>query len=227
MAGVLASHKTLSKIKVPNRRYPEASTIPSLVERLSLLGAWPVVHYNTSGCKDPLSQQLNRVLEAAPGVQGIQMNVVKPSRQDIETFRDRHPAQVLILQVNRSSIQGKSPEAVWHYIEGYADLVDFALLDLSGGRGTPLDPVWASQILQGWPFPTVRPGVAGGLGPGCKSILEAMAPGVGGYAGISFDAEGNLRVPVVDPLEGESYQDELSKEKALGYFEVLQSLGGT
>lgn len=223
MSGVLVSGKTIAGRAVTNRRYPGRNQIPHLLTTLHDGGCWTVVHYNTGGCQDPLSDQLDNVMKVFSPVGGIQMNVVKPDVGEVRKFHERHPHVRLILQVNGSSIPNRKPESVHRYVRGYLGLVDYALLDMSGGRGRSVDPVWAAGVLDGWDFDhDPLPAIAGGLGPECGPVLATLAANTKvPLSALSFDAEGRVRVPVTDPIVGESYQDTMDHDLTVGYVKAI------
>lgn len=228
MAGVLVSHKTLSGLPTTNRRYPPIDEAVLLVRELAKF-AWPVAHYNTSGCQDPLSVQLQRLVGRLDKIEGVQLNVVRPDQAEVAKFREDHPDIEIILQVNRHSPADYGVQAILDYVRLYEGSVDYALLDLSGGEGRPLDAEWALEIYSKWPFirshsgEPVGLGVAGGLGPNCKDLIE---PFYSRLKTLSLDAEGGLRVPVADPIPDARYQDRLDRDKALGYVSTLATIMG-
>lgn len=223
MAGVLVSHKTLHGIPTTNRRYPVLAEAAQRVKELKEF-SWAVAHYNTSGCQDPLFTQLQRVHQALPGVEGIQMNVVRPDPEEIRKYRDAYGFP-LILQVNSRSLENRSTESVLKYVAQYKGLVNYALLDMSGGDGKEIDATWARDILRAWDQPLIMPGLAGGLGPGCRPLLEEIDEGsYNRLFGVSLDAEGKIRVPVLDPIPGEKYQDRLSRDYAKGYMMAVKEV---
>ena len=228
MAGILVSHKTLTGLPTTNRRYPLIDEAVRLAKKLARF-AWPVAHYNTSGCQDPLSKQLETLAHKLDEIEGIQLNVVRPDPAEVAKFRETHPDVEIILQVNRHSPADYGVQAILDYVRLYEGSVDYALLDLSGGEGRPLDAEWALEIYSKWPFirshsgEPVGLGVAGGLGPNCKDLIE---PFYSRLKTLSLDAEGGLRVPVADPIPDARYQDRLDRDKALGYVSTLATFMG-
>lgn len=228
MAGVLVSHKTLHGHPTTNRRYPTLETARQRVQELAEGGAWPTVHYNTRAT-GPLVDDLLRLAQEVPCVGGIQLNIPRPPLRDLEQFRERHPDIELILQVSEACLgESAIPEENYHaYVHRYRTVVEHALLDLSGGRGTSLREHLQlfGRVLEYWPCTEVLPGVAGGLGPGCAPVLQALraaAPTL--REGLSLDVESGVRMPVSDPLEGLPYQDQFSYSRALAYVEAVNAV---
>jgi hypothetical protein len=222
MAGVLVSQKTMAGTPVTNRRYPVRGDISGIVDALAAGGAYVTAHFN-SRRDTPLDEQLQDILSVAPGVQGFQLNIRRPDPDAIHRFVARCPDVDIILQVNRSSLSSLEPSAVLEYVQAYGDAPSHALLDLSGGNGTGLDPEWAVGALRAIDDHcracSVRPGVAGGLGPDAGALLEALVSRTRseGLLEFSIDAEGRLRRPVVDPIPDEPYQDVLGLDLLHGY----------
>jgi len=223
MAGVLVSGKTLKHVPVTNRRYPKVGTAVRLIESLSLIGGvFPAIHYNTGGDDRSLMIQLRDLLGVFKGFSGgIQLNVVKPDPSSIRLVRDMFPNVKIILQVNGSSIGSKrTPENVAQYLRSYTGLMDYALIDFSGGNGKPSSPGLWYEILHHLE-PMAREhgfglGVAGGLGPDSGStILEIHYHGP--LDPFSTDVESRVRVAVDNPLYGEKYQDRLDRDLSLAY----------
>jgi hypothetical protein len=166
MAGVLVSSKTLDGTPLPNRRYPTRREASQRLYDLADEDAhvWPVAHYNLGGDGRPLAQQLDDLVEALDPA-GVQLNVVRPSLNELLTFRGLNPRTEIILQVNGRSLRDTSPHAVWAYVSTYTGLATHALVDLSGGTGRTIDLAWAGTVLGGWQTDWPAPGIAGGLGP--------------------------------------------------------------
>ena len=217
MAGVLVSgHKTMVGLPSENPRYPtieRAQRVVSICREF----AWPVIHFNSrSGA--PLGDELAKAASLFPGLGGIQMNVASPERDEVERFRRSHPDVEIILQVRKDSIASLRPDDVDAYVRRYVGLVDHALLDLSCGTNQPLDAYWAWEVVRmhgvSWLRQGVRPGFAGGLGPGCADVVRRLGALLGSFAEeCSWDAESGLR--------GEG--DVLDHGKVVAYREGVRS----
>lgn len=225
MAGILVSGKTISGGSTTNRRYPAINEAIRLMEALQDDRFWVAFHYNTSGRTEPLREQLGPLLDCQPkGCFGFQLNVVRPNLDEMKFLREKHNLS-FILQVNEKSIREPSADCMLEYVHEYRDVAEYALLDLSGGTGKPFDPVLAASVLRHWDFQTIIPGLAGGLGPDGSDLIwetKLHAPIIDMTA-ISYDAEGRIRVPVKDPIEGVKYQDRLSKKLVSQYVMAVHS----
>lgn len=224
MAGVLVSGKTLHNRELPNIRYPRPSLLSLIFQKLSAAGAWAVAHYNPGGQKEPLSEQLSLLMEKVPWARGIQMNWVNPDPKEVDRFRQLHPDIPLILQVNKSSLVSRDPEEVRRYVRSYEGRCAYALVDMSGGRGAPIDEEWAASVLKGWTPEDPLPGVAGGLGKGSGGLISRLQQSC--PVPLSCDAEGKIRIPV-NAKSGHG-DDTLEIELAEAYLtEACAALGPT
>jgi hypothetical protein len=226
MAGILVG--TMPPTSPFACRYPPLMSVCTLATGLRSAGALPFAHYRTSD-RASLALQLHGLFVLAPDLAGVQLNVVAPSQREISAFRDLHPGVEIVLQANRGTLrrhgatQDPGPGSVDHAVDFYAGRVDHILLDLSGGRGRPLDTDWHGQVLshgmERWLGLAIRPGVAGGLGPDSAVALDALALAIGPqrFAGLSFDAEGALRVPVETGAPGVRPGDRLDRNRVLNY----------
>lgn len=218
MAGILVSGKTLSGQPTTNRRYPTVENAFRLAGLFTDSRFWVAFHYNNSGRKEPLREQLQPLTDRLGSGFGIQLNIARPPLDEVRELRDRFRLKI-ILQVNEKSLREPTAECMLEYVYEYRDVAEYALLDLSGGKGLPLNPTLAAKVLRNWDYPGIIPGLAGGLGPDASDTIwevKARAPFTDMTA-ISYDAEGKIRVPVEDPIVGENYQDRLSKKLASQY----------
>jgi hypothetical protein len=137
----------------------------------------------------------------------------------------------IILQANRPSLilTESTPR---QYADSYSHPVtaDHALLDLSGGTGREVSPEWLSEQIGDWAYWEsigVRPGIAGGLGPGCGPLLERFANSVAPevWRGVNLDAESRLRVPLTreGAVRGAKHQDVLCPDRVKVY--LKEALG--
>lgn len=218
MSGILVSEKTLNG--VPNKwphRYPDVSKLAGIiVDDLRVLN---LVHYNTRNTD--LARQLIEVHEKAglpKRLDGFQLNIAWPDPREILSFLkwvDRHrqihhgrDGQYIVLQIGSTALEqaSNSPKLLELFLRDYVDLIDYILLDPSGGLGQAsnsdyyrpyLDELYSEKRRFGV-------GIAGGFGPG---KLQTVAELLSEYPYLSIDAEGQLR----------DDQDDLDPVKALAY----------
>lgn len=183
MVGVLASQKTIFRCergKWPNR-YPKAVDIASIFPNHPL--ALNLIHYNT---KEPetLADQLDKITEDVGGeyLDGFQLNVTWPDPRALEQFRHDHQDMFIVLQIGHTAFDqvGSSPSALAKRVASdYLGLIEYVLLDPSGGLGKPIDPAEAFLYLDVLRDQQVEQfiwlGVAGGLSPLTLNLVEPLA----------------------------------------------------
>lgn len=192
MVGVLASQKTLrgEQNKWPNR-YPRVGVIGNILFRHNQL--LNLIHYNT---KEPesLTEQLDEMsVLGGPNLDGFQLNLAWPSREAILNHK-REWESVIVLQIGGRAFEmvDHSPQQLADKVAEYQDVVDYVLLDPSGGYGVPFDTDKARVYLEALKARNLNLGlgVAGGLSP---TTLNLIQPLVSDFPDLSIDAEGRLR----------------------------------
>ena len=191
MVGVLMSSKTLAgkQNKWPSR-YPTREAISDIF--VDDPRALNLVHYSTDH-PETLFSQLDKITQlAGHSLDGFQLNIPWPPISQLEDWWETHRDQFLLLQIGNGAVaQAKSMEHFAELLGHYVPMVDAILIDSSGGRGEPLDPVKAAEYLKvSSEYTTLGLGVAGGLGP---LTLHLLDPLIKEYPELSIDAEGQLR----------------------------------
>lgn len=230
MIGLLVSSKTMAGQTVPNKRYPDIKDLREIVSTCAGY-SFTTVHYNTQKRED-LAGQLAAVLKQAPGIDGFQLNIRNPDIREIGQIKTENPELRIILQVNFSSLVAlenePTPEAACKYVRQYAGVADYALLDLSGGRGTLIDTAWAKEAVERIQSDSeasqVKIGLAGALGAGseAKQKLGELAEALG--RGFSIDAESKVRKPAANSLPNERFQDDLDLDKVAEYLKTARQI---
>jgi hypothetical protein len=189
MVGVLASSKTLAR--KPNRyprRYPSIDSIseifPGDARCLNL------IHYSTDD-RATLAEQIESLCWlGAPNLGGFQLNIAWPKPGDLRALRGSKLR--VVLQLGRMALVDCRPLGAALHLDDYWGLITDVLIDMSGGRGEPLDLTttlaYARTIRDRHPWLGV--GVAGGLSADSGETLRALAAE---FPGLSIDAEGRLR----------------------------------
>jgi hypothetical protein len=202
MVGVLASQKTFrgEQNKYPNR-YPSKDVIGSIfVEHPQALN---LVHYHTLVSDQMLASELMAVRHAAePHCHGFQLNVRWPSPKALEIYHHassigfRPKQDVVVLQCGRSAMADVDfvPEKLAQRVTDYKGLVDYVLIDPSGGKGQGFDRRFAYECMCELTkfVPDMGLGVAGGLAAEMVGSIEDLLKT---HPDISIDAEGRLRKP--------------------------------
>jgi hypothetical protein len=197
MVGVLASQKTVFQNlqnKWPNR-YPNINEIAAIFSDHPL--CLNLVHYNTKEPETLLKQMIGVTDFAGPNLHGFQLNVKWPSPKILEKYRRQHAQMKIVLQVGGGAfeaVQNSAKVLAKKVANEYVGLVDYILLDPSGGFGQPFDTKSAREYLEALREKDVERflglGVAGGLSPTTFDLVEPL---VGDYPNLSIDAEGRLR----------------------------------
>lgn len=197
MVGVLASIKTLhgQTNRHPNR-YPKIENIFKIF--INHPSALNLVHY-ASNSTDLLFEQLMAITELiGPDLfHGFQLNIPWPDKKELCFFKKRYPDKKIVLQISRRVIEDSENNALIlrHEIgRNYYNLIDYILLDLSGGRGKLFDILNIKRYLLAMKhdsyFNNIEFGVAGGLS---GETIETIKPLFAEFPDLCIDAEGRLR----------------------------------
>lgn len=218
MVGVLMSYRTLRGMPASNpKRYPAREDVFGIFQES--LDCLNLVHYNTREQRD-LAHQLEDALGwAGPLCDGIQLNIAWPDPRAIQSLKLVKPRAKIVLQINSEAMGACDNDALRvasRVGEQYASLVDYVLVDFSGGKGEPLEPVHTMAYLAELRHQrhiagaTYQLGVAGGL---CADNLNRLLlPIKRMMPNISIDAEGGLRT-----------DDSLDIDKVLAYLDAAKS----
>lgn len=226
--GVLVSNVTLAGGPAPMPRYPELASIAPILADLRTI-ARPVLHYN-SRSDAPLDVQLADLLARtdcfdADVCRRVQLNVATPAVGALEAARRAHPGLELVLQVPLWREDLRRATELLRFVSPYAGVVDYVLLDPSGGRGAGADDALIGAIAEASGALAERFGIvlAGGLGPAnTEAELNRFRRALGEVP-FSVDAEGKLRGGAAD---GKRVGDRLNATKMGEYLRAAAiSLG--
>lgn len=199
MIGLLASQRTLSAGVQLDIKYPPIEQISRIFETTRGM-AFNTLHYHTYR-KSTLAHQLEQLLDRnslySNGLcQGIQVNVAWPPPGEVEKTRINFPDLKIILQVGPRVLTENGPEEITANLASYIEMVDYVLIDPSGGRGrvfkvNTIAPV-SNRIREMYPdLPLV---FAGGFNArNARTRLWLLHQTVG-TVDFSIDAENGLRV---------------------------------
>jgi hypothetical protein len=214
MVGVLASLKTMMGLtnKWPNR-YPLFGEIKNIFQKNE--DCLNLIHYNTKEPATLLPQLTEITAKVGPILDGFQLNIAWPNPDVLWSYKHLNPEKTIVLQIGGHAFEqvGNNPSKLSTKLNEYQEVIDYVLLDPSGGLGQPFDPDKAKQYLEKltryeYQFGL---GVAGGLSP---STLHLLEPLLKDYPNISIDAEGRLRTQE-DSLDVEITRDYIQKSLEL------------
>lgn len=193
MVGVLASLKTLRGIqnKRPNR-YPKVENIAEIFPEHPQ--ALNLIHYATDE-PETLYTQLREITKlGGENMHGLQLNIAWPPPFALYEYRLAYPFKKIVLQIGNRALEmvDTLPLFLAEKIRSYEKVVDYILIDPSGGLGKPLDTSHADVYLRVLKRKNIDIGlgVAGGLSPTTLNLVEPLAED---FPDLSIDAEGRLR----------------------------------
>jgi hypothetical protein len=196
MIGMLVSNKSINGETLDpkwQKRYPDVRTAdaiwscPSESSDDSIL---KTVHYNSKA--GDLALQLDELLGLIPSLQAIQLNISHPSIIEMTKFRSSYAHVPVILQIGSKVLdEFEEPSNLRNYLQPYQSLVEWVLIDPSGGVGKPFDKGQAMALLSAcdWTQLGMIPGIAGGLSP---HNLSRLTPFLRLWPNLCWDAEGLL-----------------------------------
>jgi hypothetical protein len=206
MVGVLASRATLrGELGKWPGRYPNVKNIKDIF--VPSPKAVNLIHFAIVD-RLSLSDQLKELAAiAGPCLHGFQLNIVWPNPRDLAVIAGRNMR--VVLQIGAKALgQSMLPLTFREFIGAYDGLITDILIDPSGGTGLPfnIETTRARLSIIREYFPHLGFGVGGGLS---WETIDAIAPLVSEFPGLSIDAEGRLRTP--------QPEDKLDVERAKQY----------
>lgn len=206
LLGVKAVHKTHwleQENKYGPYHYPVGSSITTSLSRLSEgeMGVAQVYLDLKQAAIDGEQRYEERFVEKLLGrnaswLTGIQFDMLPWHQHDytqlLQMIKDRD--HEVLLQCYGKIMEQHSPSDVKELLKKYSGLVDYVLLDASHGQGKRLDVEQLQPfIAELSAIDGVGLGIAGGLN--AKVVLQELPALLAQYPDLSFDAEGNLRLP--------------------------------
>ncbi len=210
MIGFLVSSETLEG-KTVNRRYPPIDELNLLVS-LTIGKALPMIHYRSREGKtlyDQVSKVFNGLYEEGL-CRAIQFNINWPDIHQIELVKDKFPEMQIVFAATSGVMKGGTPQEVVKRIGEYEKLLDYILIDPSGGKGSEFDVKTSLEFhkeLQ-TQIPTSTVGFAGGFtGENVGRIVSEIRD-VLGSSDFCIDAEGGLRDKVTSAFGDDTFNVE-------------------
>lgn len=199
MVGVLLSSKTINggTNKYP-LRYPNYKSIKDIfTDDPRCLN---MIHYVTDD-KTTLVKQLLDVAEiGGENCHGFQLNIVWPDIAILKEVKKELPNHKFVIQCSGGAmsrfdkeLENDVPKLVFSVVQKYqeAGVIDYLLIDPSGGRGKAFDAQSTIKMLTPhFDQKDYQLGVAGGLK--CETVNN-LIPVLAKYPFLFWDAEGGLR----------------------------------
>ena len=148
-----------------------------------------------------LAAQLGRLVElTGQHLSGFQLNLPWPNPDELQRFKRSHPPLVLVTQLsprNLEHVGGSLRTVTKKFCNIYEGIADGILIDMSRGKGVPLDPERTLELLEmnleirerlSHPLGI---GTAGGYGPETMHLLDPRFVEL--VPDMSLDAENQLR----------------------------------
>lgn len=136
MIGILASERTLNPQSREGAQHPNLDSIRQIFS-VTVGRAFNTLHYHTNH-EGNLAGQLDRLvgksgLYADSLCEGIQLNIKWPPVSEVEKIKNAFPDVKIILQLG-PRVLTESPEDIASNLAPYVGLIDYALIDPSGGK---------------------------------------------------------------------------------------------
>jgi phosphoribosylanthranilate isomerase len=218
MIGFLVSYKTLNQEETKNRRYPAIKSLDSLLKEAQGK-VFTTIHYNTKET-DTLAIQIKKIFEGIYEenlCRGLQLNIPWPKITEVEEIKDKYPEMKIIFQASKKMLIEYDPKDIARRISQYGKLLDYCLIDPSGGNGEPFDLDKSASIYfaTNKRCPNLTIGFAGGLNGDFIKEKVNYLNSVIGHNNFSIDSEGGLR----NKLSDQYGDDLLNLEKIKLYLE--------
>lgn len=239
MFGITSSNKRLADPTSQGGTSPRLLDINSLVREIR--GNLPMIHYFSSNSQEQLADEVVALFDYCrldTTHVGLQINALWPLPQQIENMRKAFEPQFKItMQLPQAALTANNDQIIKRLRE-YQGLIQYVLIDPSGGQGIDFSAVRASELMQGVfdQFQSITPGVAGGFSD--TNVKERVAQ-IGQYTlcdhchqgkltGYCIDAQGKLRnsqkIPVAFPPNDAPVEvSSLDTSKAINFINAALS----
>jgi len=198
MIGVLASTSTLSgKTNRWPHLYPRVQYIGNIFKDNSRY--LNLIHFNSSK-KEELYIELMHLTElGGKNLHGFQLNVSWPDIDTLVKYKSAYGKMKIVLQIGGYAFKkiNHSPSALVERLAEYSHLVDYVLLDPSGGYGRPFDPktiiAYLEEIYSNYTIlKEMGIGIAGGFGPNDRDLDHLREVKNAGFNHLSIDAQAKI-----------------------------------
>lgn len=201
MIGILTSQRTLASRNLWTERYPSLAVTREIFAATHG-AAFNTLHYITYSPED-LSGQLSSLLNykdlyADHLCEGVQLNISWPPLRELKETKNRFPDLKIILQIGPRILSQTSTNDIVERLAAYEQLIQYVLIDPSGGRGTVFEPTSITPLYKQIKESFVNLGmvIAGGFDhKNVRGRLRLLSQAVGS-TNFGIDAERGLRIQV-------------------------------
>ena len=216
MIGCLVSYKTIKGESIKSKRYPKFDSLYRLMTQAKN-NIFTMIHYYSekpSSLSDQINLFFNGLYEQDL-CKRLQLNIDWPEIGQLRLIKNKFPEMEIVFQASYGIMESSGNKEVISGIEKYGSLIDYILIDPSGGKSLEFDMNksldFYKEIKERIPMMSI--GFAGGFH--ADNVLNRIKNLVNmlGNSSFSIDAEGGLR----DKISDEIGNDILSTEKTRRY----------
>lgn len=183
------------------------------------------IHYNSRELST-LAEQVSEIFDSIyyEGLcSAIQLNIPLPEYHELRKIKTEFPEMQIIFQANQKVMENGRPDEIAEKIKIYGDLIDYVLIDPSGGRGAEFDITKSIEIYEALRARTnLTVGFAGGFTGLNTENRVMMISNTTNTRDFCIDAEGGLR----DKLSDNYGDDILNIKKVRGYIRTASRILG-
>ncbi|KYK26761.1 hypothetical protein AYK26_04780 [Euryarchaeota archaeon SM23-78] len=168
MFGVLSSYKRIDDVNSEGKKSPCLSKLPEILQEIPSWGL-PMIHYYTprkeSLCTEILSLFTHDPLYDANLCRAVQLNVDWPPLEHLNYIIKEFPELKIVLQLPPRATEGLGLEEIAKRAKEYDNLVKYALIDPSRGKGLDFEVQYSVELMSALnqAMPHTRIGIAGGF----------------------------------------------------------------
>lgn len=201
MAGYLVSNEYMRAVSQKNSRYVPLAQLRGLMTRTESPGILNMIHFGTDQRRD-LAGQITQVFESDhlydDGIcRAVQLNMSWPPIDQLAKIKESFPSLQVVLSLTRGIFANNSRYDISKRLAPYPELVDYILIDPSGGHGVPFEADDIAKYYRSLDHDRFSQPVilAGGFdASNVDSRLEDISRRLG-TKHFGIDAERNLRTP--------------------------------
>jgi len=222
MLGFLVSDKRLQDPNSEGTQSPALKHLNDLIDCAVAMAEQrndiciPMIHYYTQN-RDKLAEEISKVFTPLyERCKAVQINIAWPDISQIEKIKQEFPELHIVLQLNKEAMDKAKGEELIQRAKEYEKLIEYILIDSSGGKGVEFDVEKCAEIVYALTinFTNKNIGIAGGFdGDNVEQRVWAIYKKLQTAETIReplfcIDAQGKLRTPdkeAIDTAKMEKY----------------------